>query len=228
MISGTHTVEIDTSPEALWDYLMEFDNWAQFVVGFQKFRIVDERTSVWTLRGDVGVLAREVDLEVVMLEQEPGRRATYSITGITERLEGTGTFEISPRGASGAQAASAARQAADAEPSTMERRKRQSWWRRLVRRWALATLRRQHGEYARAQRAESSASRSSGPAGSASAQTGAAVGLGAVFTFALEVTPGGPMAPMVEMLMRPLLAPSAEDFSTRIREQLEGTSHARD
>jgi carbon monoxide dehydrogenase subunit G len=117
MISGTHTVEIGTSPEFLWKYLADFSNWAEFVVGFQKFQIVDERTSVWTLRGDVGVLAREVDLQVVLLEQEPGRRASYSTTGITERLEGTGTFEISPRSAAGPQTPGAGDHGAEAPSS---------------------------------------------------------------------------------------------------------------
>ena len=222
MISGTHTVEIGTSPEFLWDYLADFDNWAEFVVGFQKFRIVDERTSVWTLRGDVGVLAREVDLEVVLLEQEPGRRAKYSITGVTERLEGTGEFEISALGTSDTQPADAPAQAA--EPSVPER---QNWWRRLVRRWALATLRKQQAKNAKSR--EQSASPSSSPSRTPPREQAAPpAGPGTALTFTLNVTPGGPMAPMIEMLMRPLLEPSAEDFSTRIREQLEGTTHARD
>lgn len=222
MISGTHTVEIGTSPERLWDYLVEFDNWAEFVVGFQKFRIVDERTSVWTLRGDVGVLAREVDLEVALLDQEPGHRARYSITGVTERLEGTATFEIAPLGTGSERSADAAGEAT--EPSGHSGPKRQNWWRRLMHRWALATLRRQQARNAKSRQRPGSPS--SGPAQAQAPER--AAGPGAVLTFTLDVTPGGPMAPMVEMLMRPLLEPSAEDFSTRIREQLEGTTHARD
>lgn len=224
MISGTHTVEIGTSPEFLWDYLSNFDNWAEFVVGFQEFRIVDERTSVWTLRGDVGVLAREVDLEVVLLEQALGQRATYSITGISERLEGTGTFEIAPREAADADASGPEQLAGESATDTPTHLKKQGWWRRLIRRWALAILRRQHARIART-RQEASAMASENSHGQPRGKQDLATGSGAVLTFTLNVTAGGAMAPMVEMLMRPLLEPSAEDFSIRIREQLEGTSH---
>jgi carbon monoxide dehydrogenase subunit G len=220
MISGTHTVEIATPPERLWDFLANFDNWAEFVVGFQKFRIVDQARSVWTLRGDVGVLAREVDLEVVLLEQEPGRRATYSITGITERIEGTGTFEISPgdgRLPTGTVAETSGREAEGSAP-----RATPNWWRRLMRRWVLAVLRRQ-----RAKAAKTRPEPTPSPVRTA-AENGERNDHGprAMLTFTLNVTPGGPMAPMIEMLMRPLLEPSAEDFSLRIREQLEGGAHA--
>jgi carbon monoxide dehydrogenase subunit G len=220
MISGTHTVEIATPPDRLWDYLANFDNWAQFVVGFQNFRIVDERTSVWTLRGDVGVLAREVELEVTLLSEEPGRRATYSITGITERIDGTGTFEIAPRdqpptsgpGLGTAQLGTGASGAPEGS----------TWWRRLVRRWVLALIRRQRAKDERKRSGEVAATAPT--AGEHDVPAGQ--GPGSVLTFTLAVTPGGAMAPVVEMLMRPLLEPSAEDFSLRIREQLEGSAHA--
>jgi carbon monoxide dehydrogenase subunit G len=220
MISGTHTVDIATPPERLWDFLANFDNWAEFVVGFQKFRIVDEATSVWTLRGDVGILAREVDLAVVLLEQEPGRRATYSITGLTERIDGTGTFEIASRnhGSSAKPVAETLRPEGDVPRHTAT----PNWWRRLVRRWVLAVLRRQ-----RAKNVKTGLESRPGIVRTAPASgRGNDPGPGATLTFTLSVTPGGAMAPMIEMLMRPLLEPSAEDFSLRIREQLEGTTYA--
>jgi hypothetical protein len=40
-------------------------------------------------------------------------------------------------------------------------------------------------------------------------------------TFHLEVAPGGPMAPMIELLMSPLLEPAAEDLAVGIRKELE-------
>jgi hypothetical protein len=40
-------------------------------------------------------------------------------------------------------------------------------------------------------------------------------------TFRLRVDPGGPMAPMVNALMKPLLVPAAEDLANRILAHLE-------
>ena len=40
-------------------------------------------------------------------------------------------------------------------------------------------------------------------------------------SFKLRLSPGGPMAPMVEAMIRPLLMPAAEDLANRILAQLE-------
>jgi hypothetical protein len=40
-------------------------------------------------------------------------------------------------------------------------------------------------------------------------------------SFELRLTPGGPMAPMFELLMAPLLEPAAEDLAAGIRGVLE-------
>src|SRR5262249_50965991 len=54
------------------------------------------------------------------------------------------------------------------------------------------------------------------------AETGAAeTGGKSRLAFHLEVTPGGPMAPMIELLMSPLLEPAAEDLAVGIRKELE-------
>lgn len=227
MISGTHTVDIAVPPERLWTYLSNFHNWAEFVVGFQKFVVVDERTSVWTLRGDVGLLAREVELRVTLLDEDPGRRATYSITGITEQIEGTGTFEVAARANAATDPTAPADQDGSADAAVPERAARAGWWSRLLRRWALAMLRRQHAKDAKLRVPSASADDVAPVPGRVSdARDDNGDTAGSVLTFTLEVTPGGAMAPVVEMLMRPLLEPSAEDFSTRIRAQLEGTAHA--
>jgi carbon monoxide dehydrogenase subunit G len=57
-------------------------------------------------------------------------------------------------------------------------------------------------------------------------RTAAAVGAGPAsaetrLTFRLRVDPGGPMAPMVNALMKPLLVPAAEDLANRILAHLE-------
>jgi len=56
------------------------------------------------------------------------------------------------------------------------------------------------------------------------APAGALAGAGSAgtrLTFRLRVDPGGPMAPMVNALMKPLLVPAAEDLANRILAHLE-------
>jgi carbon monoxide dehydrogenase subunit G len=59
------------------------------------------------------------------------------------------------------------------------------------------------------------------------APAGDAAGAGAAetrLTFRLRVDPGGPMAPMVNALIKPLLLPAAEDLANRILAHLEAES----
>ena len=180
-----------------------FPNWATYVVGYQSLRVVDDKTSVWTLRGDVGILSREVDIEVVVTSWEPGRSASFSLEGVTERLSGTGSFEISADDP-GADAPGALPSGSPvAEPA-------EGWWARLRRRFGRWMIRR--------------AQKGSTPVGKHLAEVApvAPAPGGSWLRFRLEVAPGGPMAPMLEMLMAPLLEPAAEDLSLRIREDIEG------
>lgn len=45
---------------------------------------------------------------------------------------------------------------------------------------------------------------------------------GSRLTFELRIDPGGPMAPMINAMIRPLLLPAAEQLADRILAQLEG------
>jgi carbon monoxide dehydrogenase subunit G len=61
-------------------------------------------------------------------------------------------------------------------------------------------------------------------AGRTERAAGAAAGPGAGMsrlTFKLRITPGGPMGPMVDALMKPLMLPVAEELADRIMAELE-------
>jgi carbon monoxide dehydrogenase subunit G len=208
MIEIDYTVEIAAPIEEVWAYLWEIPNWAHLMIGYQSVKVVDEQHSVWTLKGDVGVLSREVDLEVVIDEWEPRKFLDFTVNGLTEQIAGTGTFRIgSADPEPSAPAASAP--AASAQPEV-----REPWRLRLRRRWAEFLFRmisRSTGSPRRTENtevAEIAAPTEGGPRSR--------------LNFHLEVSPGGPMAPMIELLMSPLLEPAAKDLAIGIRKELEG------
>ena len=43
----TYSTEIRATPEEVWAYVEDLNNWAPFVIGFQKLEIVDDRRSIW-------------------------------------------------------------------------------------------------------------------------------------------------------------------------------------
>lgn len=196
MIGGEHSVRIARSVDDLWAYLATFSNWAPHVVGYQGLRVVDDKTSVWTLRGDVGILSREVEIEVEVSSWDEGRSAGFTLNGLTERLTGTGSFEVRPADEDAP------------EPVAASAPQKLGWWARFRRRMARRMIRRTRGTSPATSAVAVPLEHTDGPA--------------SYLTFRLEVTPGGPMAPMVEMLMEPLLVPAAEDLSLQIQQALEG------
>src|SRR5262245_32906072 len=167
------------------------DNWATFVTGYQSHAKQNEKDSSWVLKGDVGVLARTVKFAVHIEEWSPPSRVTFTLKGLNEPMQGSGTFVLEPYEVPGA---------APALPAAP----RPGAFSRLLERIARFFYRLRHGS------AERAASADAGPAAGTSR-----------LTFRLKVDPGGPMAPMVNALMRPLMQPAAENLANQILATLE-------
>jgi carbon monoxide dehydrogenase subunit G len=173
--------------ETIWDFVREMDSWAAFVRGYQGHEKESETESIWTLKGDVGVLARTVRFRVRVTEWNGPERVRFELEGLNEPLKGSGVFAMERF------------EAASAAPEPAARRGPLARLLEALFRWL-------YGWRFGAARRE--------PAG------GPGPGM-ARMTFSLRLEPGGPMAPMVNALLRPLLLPAAEDLANRIVAHLE-------
>jgi carbon monoxide dehydrogenase subunit G len=205
--------------EAVWSFVQDMDNWGRFVTGYQKHEKHDERHSTWTLKGDVGVLTRTLVFKVEITEWNGPSRVAFTLNGVNEPMNGAGTFTLTTThsslsddpvregsGDGSEDGLSGGRRTRPQTPSPTEPgagnfffRALQSFWR-----WLLG--------------------RAGGGAPIRDADATRAANAGDTLTrlhFALRLQPGGPMAPMVEAMIRPLLLPAAEDLANRILAQLE-------
>jgi carbon monoxide dehydrogenase subunit G len=64
---------------AIWDFVKEMDNWAPFLTGYQAHEKQSETDSLWTLKGDVGVLARLVKFKVHITEWNGPERVSFDL-----------------------------------------------------------------------------------------------------------------------------------------------------
>jgi len=181
--------------ETIWEFVEDMDNWASFVAGYQSHEKRGERDSVWVLKGDVGVVTRTVQFEVQVEEWAAPERVRFRLHGVNEPMEGSGTFQLEPCRETG--------EAGDSPSPDAESRPK-GWLGRLVAKLARFLFRLRHG------RARRAASADSGPGTDTSK-----------LTFQLRVDPGGPMGPMVNALMKPMMLPAAEDLANRIMATLE-------
>jgi carbon monoxide dehydrogenase subunit G len=92
MPSVQHTAVVNAPIEVVWQYLDKMANWAPYLKGYQKHEEINDKESIWTLKGDMGVLARVVQIKITITEWVEPEKVGFKIDGITERVTGKGTF----------------------------------------------------------------------------------------------------------------------------------------
>jgi carbon monoxide dehydrogenase subunit G len=178
--------------EVLWDFVKEMDNFAPFFLGYQEHRQESETDSVWKLKGDLGAMTRLLEFRVHIAEWNGPERVRFEIQGINEQMTGSGSFEMTPY-----------EDAADAD-LPVEAPPKKNPLRRILEAIVRFFFQLVRGK---PQRAES-------------ADAGPAVGTTKI-VFRLRVDPGGPMAPMINAMIKPLMPSFAEDFAGKLVGHLE-------
>ncbi|HEY8492912.1 MAG TPA: SRPBCC family protein [Myxococcota bacterium] len=197
MAEARYTTTTRVPPEQVWDFVQDMDRWAEFVMGYQTHEKRSETESVWTLKGDLGVMSRTLTFEVRITEWNGPSRVRFTLRGLNEPMSGEGAFTIEavPPGSEGGPEGSAAPAPVPAAPRKAAPLR---WLEALARR----LLRWIGGRSERA----------APPAAGAAASR---------LTFELRIDPGGPMAPMVNAMIKPLMLPAAEQLADRILARLE-------
>jgi len=203
-----HRYSVDTALPVgtLWDFVREMDHWAPFLTGYQTHEKRSETESVWTLKGNTGVVSRTLTFRVLVTEWAGPDRVTFALEGVNEPMRGEGAFcmEAVAADAPGAPAPAAGPAGA---PETGPSGRLARLWHRLVR-----ALFRRLREPVRLRGEEPGR----GPAAAAAAR----------MTFHLRIEPGGPMAPMIDAMMKPAMEAAAEDLARRIVHHLESRDRA--
>jgi carbon monoxide dehydrogenase subunit G len=187
LAEAEYTTTARLPAQTIWAFVEDMDHWARFVTGYQSHEKKSQTESLWTLKGDVGVLQRRLVFQVEITEWSPGKRAGFRLKGVNEPMSGEGVFTLEP--VEGAQPVPAAPPKSGAV---------QRFFEALVR-GVLRLL-------GRAPRR--------GPVALAD-------GAGTQLSFRLRLDPGGPMAPMINAMIRPLMLPAAESLANQILAHLE-------
>lgn len=186
------------APERVWEFVRDMNNWAPFLTGYQKHEIESETDSIWTLKGDVGVLSRTVRLKAHVTEWNGPERVSFTLVGLDEVVEGGGTLTIAKASA----AAIAASNGAALEQAKPPAKAKASLWRRFVDGFFRMMFRWVNGK---------GPQRLTAPGGVPESQ----------LTFRLRMDAGGPAGPLVNAMLAPALKPAAEDLANKIAAHLE-------
>ncbi|HVK73506.1 MAG TPA: SRPBCC family protein [Kofleriaceae bacterium] len=187
-----YTTRMALSREVVWEFVKDMNNWAPMLTGYQQHEILDETDSVWTLKGDVGILSRVVKLQAHVTEWIDRERVVFTLTGLNEKVDGGGELVMSDV-------------VADAPPPPAPRKR---WFGRRFLDWlARRMFKRMHGDGPKRLEAGPAAAGAGGPT--------------AQLTFTLRMDAGGPTGPLVNAMLGPALLPAAEDLANKIAAHLE-------
>jgi len=178
--------------DAVWAFVSDMNNWAPFLTGYQRHQIIDATDSLWTLKGEVGILSRIVELRAHVTEWVEPQKVSFTLTGVNEDVDGGGTLIL--------RRATAAAPKAPA-PETP----RPGWLRRLLGALARFLFRLTH-------RDDLAPSLPAAPS---------APGEGVELEFTLRMDAGGPAGPLVNAMLGPALEPAVEDLAKKIAAHLE-------
>lgn len=188
-----YTTEMRLPLATVWAFVSDMNNWAPFLTGYQKHEIIDGTDSLWTLKGEVGILSRMVELRAHVTEWDAPQRVSFTLTGINEAVDGGGSLVIR-------RSTAAARVPATAPAAAGP-------WRRLLgalARWLFRLLHRDGASRA--------------PAALPAASAG---GEGVELEFTLRMDAGGPAGPLVNAMLGPALEPAVEDSAKKIAAHLQ-------
>jgi carbon monoxide dehydrogenase subunit G len=87
-----YTTTMGLARAEVWEFVKDMNNWAPMLTGYQKHEILDETDSVWTLKGDVGILSRTVRLQAHITEWVDREKVAFTLTGLNEKVDGGGTL----------------------------------------------------------------------------------------------------------------------------------------
>ncbi len=185
------TTEMRLPLSLVWAFVSDMNNWAPFLTGYQGHEIIDATDSLWTLKGEVGILSRRVELRAHVTEWAPPERVSFTLTGVNEAVDGGGTVVLRRATASEAGAMSVP----PPSGSMLHR------FLAAIARWLFRLT----------HRSERS------PALPASRPAGEAIAL----EFTLRMDAGGPAGPLVNAMLGPALEPAVEDLAKKIAAHLE-------
>ena len=78
--------------DRVWALVSDMDHWAPLIPGYVTHQKVSDRESLWTLKGDVGVLNKTIIFRVTITEWTEPTRVRFTMKATNDNVEGSGYF----------------------------------------------------------------------------------------------------------------------------------------
>jgi carbon monoxide dehydrogenase subunit G len=96
MPDAKYAVEVRAPIAAVWTAVSDMDRWAPLIPGYVSHDKVRDAESLWTLKGDVGILTKTVTFRVRITEWTEPSNVAFMLEGTDENVVGQGRFVAEP------------------------------------------------------------------------------------------------------------------------------------
>ena len=98
-----YTAMIDVPRATVWEFVTDINNWAPLAKGYQEHQVVNDRESLWTVKGDIGPISRVTKFQVQITDWVEGDRVAFTLKGLNESVAGEGAIRLTDTEAAGTQ-----------------------------------------------------------------------------------------------------------------------------
>lgn len=95
MIEAEHSIGIDASINAVWNYVKDIERWANLFPGCQECQVIDDNESQWVIKVGAGGMVKTVNVQVQVTEWAGPEVVNFSFKLQNEPVTGKGRYRAS-------------------------------------------------------------------------------------------------------------------------------------
>jgi carbon monoxide dehydrogenase subunit G len=90
----TYATTMAAPRSTVWEFVRDMNNWAPLTRGYQEHEVLNDRESIWTVKGDLGPISRVTKFHVTITEWVEGEKVSFTVKGLNEPINGHGAITI--------------------------------------------------------------------------------------------------------------------------------------
>jgi carbon monoxide dehydrogenase subunit G len=89
-----YSTTVDIPRDVLWNFVKDFKNWAPLLKGYKSHEMVNEKESIWIIKGQFGAFSRTTKFHTTITEWVEGERVAFKLKGLNEPVTGYGWVNL--------------------------------------------------------------------------------------------------------------------------------------
>lgn len=91
-VNYAKTVEIPLP--VMWDFIKDFSNWAPMVKGYQSHEVINDKESIWVMKGEFASFSRITKFKTTITEWVEKEKVAFEMKGVNEPVTGYGIVQL--------------------------------------------------------------------------------------------------------------------------------------